>query len=247
MKHKFFIGLLLIGGLSLLNAQPAPEKLLKEAFIFGDAPYLVIEMQMTIETKRGKKRREMRISMKKTAEIAVLIEMISPRFLRNVKALYLRDKKEQEKTLVKSSRGIQEGESADTDTSLFGSDFLLEDLLTAKPGEMKYKLLNEDNQFYKIEAVPAGNSDYSKKIYYIRKSTTLLERFDVVDSKDRLLRQFKLTSTQTIDGKKVPQTLVMETPRNESRTELEITLFKKPQTLANDIFSIENFKKDEED
>jgi hypothetical protein len=206
-----------------LTAQSA-EETLKRAQLIGESAHVAMTVQMSIRTQGGVKERSLEIYIQEAEEATrVLVQVVEPAFLRNMKFLEHRYPDGREDKWLKTSRGVRRLSQANRSERLFDSDFTVEDLSRIDVEDFRLFFASGDTAAGErtIVAEPVGPAgEYARKEFTIDLRTNLVTRVDYIDANGKLSRRYTLLETRSIEGEVFPWRCRMEDFRGGSSTTL---------------------------
>ena len=220
-----------------------PEKVVSQMFILGNDPYMKIRAQMVIHLKNGIKERTLDVYVKREGgSSGVLMHIIAPGFLNNMKFLAHRNEKGVESKWLKTSKGVRRLSSANNSEQVFDSDFTVEDLSEVRKSDFTLAYVEtrlfEDEEVYVIEAIPLyRGSLYSRKVLKIGVHSRILREVDFFNDRQELFKQYRLLSTQLIEKRVYPHTCVMENIENGTKTTLDLENIVTGEKLPDKLFN----------
>ncbi|MFW5802192.1 MAG: outer membrane lipoprotein-sorting protein [Spirochaeta sp.] len=188
--------------------------------LFGniDQAHITAEMTILAQNSRQSRTIEVLYDRRNADDYRLLSRITAPPFLRNMKFLVVRESGHPN-TWIKTSRGVRRIAEQGTSEPVFQSDFLIQD-------------------FYgwgiDAEAVELGSAhDPGRTRYQAQAGDTvlrftmdseygLISEIEFLSSGGDLLRHYTVNSFQWIDGQPYPHTARMETPPDDTSTELRI-------------------------
>lgn len=240
----FFI-LLFVSGITFIAAETEAEKILAKAHLFGDSPYLKMEVEMRMVSPSGEKSRIVDISMSNSEEEKrVFMQITSPPFLRKMK--FLQHNPENGDTLqwVATSRGARKITSSGEDERVFDSDFTAADFSSLKTTDYGIESFSEelDHEFpcYRFELIPRDrNGEITKKVLFLDRQSLLIREVGYYQGRD-LVRRYSLLSTMSIEGNLFPEEGLMEDLREASSTRLIFHKIEMPVSIPDRVFHYRN-------
>jgi hypothetical protein len=219
------------------------EEILGQTTLFGEAANLEIGIDMTIVKPQGAKARGLEAFIKRDAEGSrILLHIVSPAFLNQMKFLSHRDARGNESRWLKTSSGIRKLSESNRGDYLFDSDFTVEDLTEIQTEDFDLALLGEKtigtHPCHLIEATPRfAGSTYGKKHIYVDRNSHILCAVDFFDRTGEVIKRYRLLEVQTVEGGLYPFSCIMESLTEGTRTRLEFPRIQIQETLPDKIFS----------
>lgn len=221
---KILLLLLFVQPLTAQVNDPAIEAYMEGIHIFGNSPSLEISFTMEIKNEQGVKNRDVSLYMDRNEEEKILIRIVAPSFLSNMKYLSQRSG-DKEVRWMKTSRGVRRLSAKNNSDSLFGSDFTVEDLSINDLSEYSWSQNpSVDPIINVIRAYPLYEKpSYAYKIFSIRMSDKLLMKIEYYSKDHELIKRYSLLEELRQDNHSIPQKIVMENFENDSSTILYIS------------------------
>jgi hypothetical protein len=201
------------------------EEILKNVYLLGDAPNIVLSASMDIKSPRGDKTRVLDIYISQNDdESKILAQVSSPAFLRNLKFLTHQFTDGSDDKWVKTSRGVRRLAEGNYGEALFDSDFTVEDL--SRINQSRFNLeLADSSEFPGMRAVKATptyrNPDYTHKVFLIEVETGMLAGVNFFIG-EGLIKRYTLVERQLVDGELYPLICLMEDLSEDTSTIFEI-------------------------
>lgn len=210
-----------------LPAQGA-ETLVEGLSLFGSARAVSMRVEMELRLKNGRKDRSLDVFLRQVdRRTQVLIQVAAPAFLTSMKFLSMRDEGGLETTWMKTSQGVRRLTDSSGGERVFDSDFTAEDFLSVSARRFALAVLPDSTlgstACRVVEARPRTAGSYARKLLYIGAADQSLRGIDFLDEGGTLIRRYRLTATQIIDGGTYPQSAVMENLRDGTATALSIS------------------------
>lgn len=119
---------------------------------------------------------------------------------------------------LKKTRRIAGGQRR---TSFMGSELTYEDLERKDADNYEHKLIREDQDLYVVESVPKKEveSQYSKAIFYVRKSDFFVVKTELFDEKGSIVKTVENTSKQ-VERYIIPAVTRIRNNQNGNETEM---------------------------
>ena len=204
---------------------PTVEEILSNIHLLGDAPNIVLTAGMDIKSPRGDKTRTLEIYISQDEKASkVLVQVISPPFLRDLKFLTHQFPDRSDDKWVKTSRGVRRLAEGNYGEALFDSDFTVEDLSRIDRSRFDLEVVDtgESSGIRAVKAIPTyRNPDYSYKVFKIEVDSGMLTGTDFFRD-ERLIKQYRLLERQVIDGELYPLLCIMEDLTKGTSTVLSI-------------------------
>lgn len=129
--------------------------------------------------------------------------------------------------------------AGDKRTSFVGSHFYYEDISGRNLNADHYRLLEDNADYYVIEATPKEPSqvEFSRYVIQISKVHSLPLKAEYYDAQNKLYRVAETLEVQTIDGHPTGTKLVMKDLRDGGQTETEMRFIKYDAGLPQSIFT----------
>ncbi|GAA6170146.1 outer membrane lipoprotein-sorting protein [Sessilibacter corallicola] len=129
--------------------------------------------------------------------------------------------------------------AGDKRTSFVGSHFFYEDVSGRNTEEDYFELLEENDEFYTIKAVPKNLSsvEFTHYIVNIEKSSMLPRKIEFYDAKDRLYRRVESLKIENIDGHPTVLHSRVEDLLNGGATEMQFRFVEYDLGLPETLFS----------
>jgi hypothetical protein len=133
--------------------------------------------------------------------------------------------------------------ASDKHTSFVGSDFSYEDVSGREPEEDRHKLLREENaegrDAYVVESVPreAGSAEFSRKLSWIDKATSLPLKEEYYDRRGDLTRVFSAAELKEVQGYWTVVKRVMKNVQTGHWTEVVLADVRYKLGLSPDLFN----------
>lgn len=204
-----------------------PEALLRSVSLFGGLDRFTCGLTMTIRTPQGQKERGLELFYERSGtETDILVQIVSPSFLRNMKFLQHHTDRENARWL-KTSTGVRRLASSGDDEPLFGSDFTTEDV-SDFPFEV-YRLERlPDSRTDGVECtvircvpVKAGGA-FTEKRYFIEKETSVIRRIEWLSAGGAVVKQYRVLELRTVSGSPFPWEAIVEDAVKSSSTVLSV-------------------------
>jgi hypothetical protein len=238
--------ILVVMGCLLFLAQAHPQserEILRRASLFGRAANTQMSITMQIVKPQGTKARTLEAFVRRRGTASqILLHIVSPAFLSQMKFLSDRDEKGRESKWLKTSSGVRRLSEGNRAEPLFDSDFTVEDLSEIYPDDFDLTLLGDRRVgpylCDLIEAVPRfAGSSYSKKWIYVEKDSGILCAVDFFGRNDQLIKRYRLTEVQTLAGGTYPLSCRMESVSDGTHTELGFPRIDIMDSLPDKLFS----------
>ena len=219
------------------------EEILQHTTLFGRAANTQMSITMEIVKPRGTKSRTLEAFVRQEGTASqILLHIVSPAFLSQMKFLSDRDEKGRESKWLKTSSGVRRLSEGNRTEPLFDSDFTVEDLSEIYPDDFDLALLGDKQAgpylCDLIEAVPRfAGSSYSKKWIYVEKDTGILCAVDFFGRDDQPVKRYRLLEVQTVAGNTYPFSCRMEGVSDGTFTELEFPRIEIVDRLPDKLFS----------
>lgn len=224
-----------------------PTMALKKSSVYGVAATITATIRMKITTPQGGSERTLKAYVKRgKSSSASFVQIISPAFLSSMKFLSKTAADGRQTRWIGTSRGVRRvATEGSSDEHLFGSDFTVEDLSLIDPQQFQLSLLPkttiDGRVCYAVQAVPLfRGAGYARKIVYVGSESMLLMGLDYFSGDGTLLRRYRTTSTQRVDGKLFPRTCRMSTPSEKTSTQLIFERVAVGRRIPERIFNIGN-------
>lgn len=238
MKKKLAVLCFSIFSFSISFASENAEQILSSSALFGNAPNIVMELNMTIATSRGTKERGLQFYLSQTPgseESKMLLQITSPGFLSRMKFLTLTNSSGQDQKWIRTSQGVRKIASGGGNEPIFDSDFTAEDLSGIQTDE--YTLtLGADEEIdgktcYNIIARSKSSSAlYSRREFLIDKESRLLLSLRYYQGND-LIKEY-IVEEITLEGSSYfPARGVMTNHQQNTSTILEIESIELPSSI----------------
>lgn len=251
---KLFFTILIFTGLLMLPASGeeagtrktdtmTAADIMQEATVLGRAPDMYLKIVMEIHTRKGDKSRTLEVYYKQDGpETRTLIQITEPAFLRKMKFLTHTYKDGSKARWLKTSGSTRRLSGADSNEPLFDSDFTVEDLSGFELDQ--FRLTYTDREQYNgrpcdviTAAAIAKNNQYSSKRFYVDAETGIVQRVDYLDSSNALVKQYKMTANQEVNGQIFPAECTMETFKDKSMTTIRINTVKTDKAIPDKYFN----------
>lgn len=136
---------------------------------------------------------------------------------------------------LKKTRRISGGQKK---TSFMGSELTYEDLERKNPDDYEHNLIKEEDDLYVVESSPKKGveSQYSKALFYVRKSDYFVVRTELFDKDGKMVKMIQNTSGN-IEGYIIPTVTKVKNLQNGNETELIVDEMKVNINLDNKYFS----------
>ena len=226
VKRIQFIFLLLIGLLLPLNITAlSGDEILKRAHLFGEAPNIYMELTMDISLDNGSKERGIELYLHRDGgNSKLLLQVVEPVFLRNMKFLQYQDKDGSSRQWMKTSRGVRRIAGSGGNEPIFGSNFTADDFRSTKRAHYTVTAQNdgsfEGTSCYVLTLKPKeSSSEYNKELLYIEKDTFLIIKTEYYKNQEKV-REYRLIEQQDLKGTRYPQQCVMENLSDGTSTTL---------------------------
>jgi outer membrane lipoprotein-sorting protein len=151
---------------------------------------------------------------------------------------------------LKKARRISAGEDSD---SFMGSDFTYEDLDEIDLDKFSFTLAGDekvdDTECFKVEAVPGEatkkTSGYSKRIYFVSKTTFVIRRVDFYDRRNVLFKNLILKDVRQVYGDSLyrPCIWTMQNFKTKHQTVLKFEYFKINGEVSDDLFTVRSLER----
>ncbi len=209
----------------------------------------VFAVRMTLVDRRGRERqRTMTTYSKRLADgrINTFMQFDSPADIQGTRFLTLEQKGEDDiqhlyLPALGRSRRIVGGQRRQ---SFVNTDFTFEDMERRHPDEDTHTLRGEEKykdwDCYVVETVPGEGRDsqYSKVVVWMDKSSDTAVKIDFYDRRDRHVKQFRVDRLEKKDGFWTVMDSVMENLARNTRTRLETLEVKYNQGLDDAMFTV---------
>ncbi len=226
--------ILLIKGYPLL-AEDA-RSIVEDAHVFGNSRSLYIRLDMEIQEAGDSTVRGIEIYRNLSEqERQLLIQVVTPPFLRSMKFLQLETGSSQSQQWLATSRGVRRMGSGDGSTRLFDSDFTLDDFSFSDVDEYAYTTISDDGAMTTIRAVPAASAG-EQRLLYIENSSSIITRVDYLDSRGELVKQYRVLEFFEDTAGRFPRVARMDSFGRGSHTEIHISSFDDESSIPSRIF-----------
>ena len=131
----------------------------------------------------------------------------------------------------------------DRSTRFFGTDFSFEDLEERDVDQYDFKLLAEEDGQWKIESRPRKKSQYTRSVFWIRKSNYTFTKVEAYDEKG-LVRVIDYKDFAQVDGVWSPRTTEVWDARRDSRTILKYDKLEYNVPLSESDFTLQALRRD---
>jgi len=241
----FLLILLVIPRVQDIASASEAEEILAGAHLFGDSPFLEMEVEMRMTDPSGEKTRGIDIRMSKVGnEYRVYMQITSPSFLRKMK--FLQHNPENGDTLqwVATSRGARKITSSGEDERIFDSDFTAADFSSISMDEYRIEGFSENDcegiPCYRFELSPLDQAgEVTKKVLLLDRQSLLIREVQYYTNGE-MTRRYRLLSTRSIEGKIFPAKSVMEDLREASSTTLFFKKIELPASIPDRVFHYRN-------
>ncbi len=245
VRVLFLFILLVVPRVQDIASANEAEEILARAHLFGDSPYLKMEVEMRMTDPSGEKTRGIDISMSSVGEeYRVYMQITSPSFLRKMK--FLQHNPESGDTLqwVATSRGARKITSSGEDERIFDSDFTAADFSSINTEEYRIEGFSEDRSdgvpCYRFELSPFDQAGkVTKKVLLLDRQSLLIREVQYYTN-GAMTRRYRLLSTRSIEGKIFPEKSVMEDLREASSTTLFFDKIELPSSIPDRVFHYRN-------
>jgi len=244
--RSFLIPFLCILYIPSLAASPTnADLILEEAHLFGESRFISMKAQMVIHTASGEKTRDIEVNISNDEEQnKVYMHIISPSFLRNMKFLQHNQKDGSTLQWIATSRGARKITSSGTDERIFDSDFTAADF--SAMDTKAYRIINftetekSNRLYYRYELLSLNNSDsITRKIVLLHYETNLIYRVEYF-SDNKMIKQYQVVDTQSINGQLFPEKSIMKNVITGSYTQLNFQQIEMPSSIPDRIFHYRN-------
>lgn len=205
------------------------------------------EMVLILEKEGGeKKERAMEFfSQKYKGDLTrMLIRIKSPPSMAGMAFLYTEKEDEDERYLyIPSLRRIERIAASGKSGTFFSSEFTYYDVGKPKLKDWKYRLIEERETHYIVEALPSKedverDTGYSKIIYTVRKDNYLIEGAEYYDRLGEKKKRLKVKEWILLkDGTPFATDMVMENLKENKRSEIVFNGIETDTGIGNEIFS----------
>jgi hypothetical protein len=203
------------------------EQIVLRTSLFGDARNVSAKITMELKGKTGARERGLEVFIARDrGEARVLIHMVSPAFLSQMKFLTHRSASGEASSWLRTSQGVRKLSRSNGTERVFDSDFTVEDLTETDVDEFEATLLAdaEIDSFpcHAVELRPKFRTQYERKVMYVQMRGSGLQGIDFLDERSGLIRQYRLLETRLADGVPFPSLSVMRDLRGGTETLLRV-------------------------
>lgn len=131
----------------------------------------------------------------------------------------------------------------DRSTRFFGTDFSFEDLEERDADQYDLKLLAEENGQWKIESKPRKKSQYTRSIFWIKKTNYTFTKVESYDNKG-LVRVIDYKDFAQVDGIWTAKTTEVWDSRRDSHTILKYDKLEYNLPLSDSDFTLQALRRD---
>ncbi len=131
----------------------------------------------------------------------------------------------------------------DRSTRFFGTDFSFEDLEERDVDQYDFKLLADEGEQWKIESKPRKKSQYTRSVFWIRKSNYTFTKVEAYDDKG-LVRVIDYKDFSQTDGIWTPRTTEVWDSRRDSHTILKYDKLEYNVPLSESDFTLQALRRD---
>lgn len=229
-----------------LPALPADaEMILENARLFGNSRFLLMKVEMLINTSAGEKSRGLDISISNiNNDYKVHMQIINPTFLRKMKFLQYNFGDGSTLQWIATSRGARKITSSGNDERIFDSDFNANDF--ASISTSNYQIVNFSEiirngfQCYRFDLVAVQDGELmNRKVLFIDRDSYLIREVEYY-SENKIVKSYRIISTQNIDGMMFPNESLMEDMRKGSYTKLIFKKIEIPNSIPDRVFHYRN-------
>lgn len=218
------------------------EELLDRTLIFGPAKNITMGVTVTLSGRTGSKARGLEVFISRDAErLRVLVSMVSPAFLSQMKFLYHKDPGGAESAWMKTSQGVRRLAQTAVSGRIFDSDFTVDDFTAITESRYTLAMLPgvtlDSSPCFAVEARPKTRMDYERKVIYIEAANDLLRGIDFLDVEGAHVREYRVVSTREINGMAYPVSSTMEDLTAGSKTTLLVTRIDVDTALPDGLFN----------
>ena len=124
--------------------------------------------------------------------------------------------------------------------AFMGSDFSFEDLEMSSAGDAQHTIVEQTDEHWVIETVPADSPLYARIRSTVSKADTVPRKVEYYDKKGQLYKRLTITETSRDGDTVVPTTSIMENVQKGTSTRLEIIehqLNVPPEQIPDEVFT----------
>lgn len=238
-----WLGLLLVWASAAAGFGQSAEEILRRSSLFGSAAGARMRIGMEIVKGQGVKSREMEAFIRRDGRASrLLLHVVSPAFLNQMKFLFHREGDGRESQWMKTSQGVRRLAGSNRSEAIFDSDFTAEDLSDLRVEDFSLALLGEEpvggRPCHRIEMAPRfSGSSYHKKQVLVEKGSGLLFGADFFDAAGALVRRYRLLDTQRVQGSTFPLACRMENLAAGTHTLLRFQRIEPADSLPDKLFN----------
>lgn len=188
---------------------------------------------MEIKGRRGTKNRDVEIYLHQTDEdMKLRLSVIAPSFLNYMKYLQIKTGDSNTKKWLRTSRGVRQLSNSNNSDKVFDSDFLVSDFSGFDYENSRLEYHGEESlEGILCDVVTIENNsddtDFSKKVCYVRKESGLIQKIEYFDGDDKV-KEYLLIEDQVIRGSEYPRECSMTNLKDKTST---LILFKKVEEV----------------
>lgn len=227
MRKTIVLANIILMCLTSLFSEPSgvsAQEMMGGFHLLGMVDSLHLDFNMTIKSNQGVKEREMVLMMDRSGgEEKLLVSIVSPQYLSNMKYLSVK-KNSRENLWLKTSRGVRRLSTGNFGDSLFGSDFSVEDLSLIDISRYEWFYEPDDkNGQTRIKAVPVDDSFfYSYKIFSIDTEKQIVSHISFFNEEDSIIKEYKLLEHMLVGEEDFPRRMVMKTMEHNTETVITV-------------------------
>jgi len=204
-----------------------PEEVLRRATLFGNARWLTLAISMELKGATGTRERGLEVFIARdSGATRILVHMVSPAFLSRMKFLTHRSASGETSSWLRTSQGVRKLSRANAAERIFDSDFTVEDFTEIDLDGFATLLLPDvligQVPCKAVQLTPGFRAQYARKVFFVEMNSGSLQGIDFFDTRDALVRQYRLMQTRMIDGTPFPSVSVMRDLLAQTETRLTV-------------------------
>lgn len=201
------------------------NNLLSSLSLFGNSEKIQMEVKMSIKSGSTDKNRTLSVYIQKDDTVTkTLLHIIKPGFLSKMKFLSHISKTKKDLFWLKTSRGTKRVSSSEKTSSLFDSDFTIEDLMDINTEDYTLEIADDQEEIQNIQCdililTPKKKTYYASKVFYINNG--FIWGIDYYSTDSILIKTYRVNETQDISGQIIPKLSVMKNHIKDTETVLD--------------------------
>ena len=211
--------------ISLSWAQTA-EEIIKKAIEKQRINNSIQQVDMTIESKNGgKQHRSFELTIRRDDDaVRSYTKFTKPQELANTQFVVVDrpEKNDPQLMYLPALKRVQRIAGKARKGSFMGSDFSYADLEISLDGDETHQIIEENDEIWIIETKGGKTSVYNKWISHISKSTSLPQKIEFYDKREKQIKTLFIEQTKEQEGVLIPVRSKMSNHKRGSNTILEI-------------------------